>query len=199
MAEQQNEVIEGVQVLGRLPVSYLQDHAQLDENWTLIHATHMTRGEISTTARSGAAVCVCPTTEANLGDGVFSGREFLVEFDGRLAIGGDSHVTVNPCAELRMLEYSQRLSEQKRAILCDEARSVGRFLCDKVSASGNSVTGLNVGSIEIGKQADFAVIDQPEFLLDLPTDRLLDYTIFNEFQLPIVQSICRGKLIHDNN
>ena len=78
--------------------------------WTLIgvfvHATHASEQELESLAETQAVVCLCPTTEANLGDGIFPLNTWL-DRDGRVAIGSDSHVGVNPFEELRWIEYEQ--------------------------------------------------------------------------------------------
>ena len=131
VAEQTAEVVECQSCYGKRPVELLLDTAAVDARWCLIHATHMTENETSRLAESGAVVGLCPTTEANLGDGLFAAAEFL-EAGGRIAIGSDSHVAVNPFAELRLLEYGQRLTTHRRAVLCDEQRSCGDRLFQEV-------------------------------------------------------------------
>ena len=92
---------------GRRPVAHLLDVAPVGRRWCLIHATHMDDDETAALARSGAVAGLCPTTEANLGDGLFNLAAFL-EAGGRFGIGSDSHVSVSPVEELRWLEYGQR-------------------------------------------------------------------------------------------
>ena len=114
IAEQQAEVADGLATHGRRPVQLLLDELPVDARWTLVHATHLDKAEVRGIAASGATVAVCPTTEANLGDGLFPLRAFLAA-GGRYGIGSDSHVSVSPVEDLRWLEYGQRLMEQKRA------------------------------------------------------------------------------------
>ena len=77
IAEQTGEVDDCVAVRGVRPVQWLLDHADVDARWTLVHATHLDDAEVAATARSGATVAICPTTEANLGDGLFRLRDYL--------------------------------------------------------------------------------------------------------------------------
>src|SRR3546814_15874301 len=79
----------------------------IDARWCLVHATHLTDSECAALAASGAVAGLCPTTEANLGDGLFPAQAFLTA-GGRIGIGSDSHISVDAAEELRLLEYGQR-------------------------------------------------------------------------------------------
>lgn len=142
VAEQVPEVEECIALRGARPVRWLLDHAPVDARWTLVHATHLDAGEVEGIARSRATVAICPTTEANLGDGLFPLRAFL-DAGGRWGIGSDSHVSVSPVEELRWLEYGQRLATRRRCIAVDaDAGSVGEALLRGVRASAGDATGL---------------------------------------------------------
>ncbi|MDZ4814627.1 MAG: formimidoylglutamate deiminase, partial [Pseudomonadota bacterium] len=128
IAEQMPEVDECLNLRGQRPVAWLLDHADVDRRWTLVHATHIDDAEVAGVARSGATVAVCPTTEANLGDGLFPLKAFL-DAGGSMAIGSDSHVSISPVEELRWLEYGQRLRAQRRNIAVGATQaSVGERL-----------------------------------------------------------------------
>jgi len=120
VAEQPREVAECQAWSGRRPVEWLLERGVVDAHWCLVHATHMTGEETHALARSGAVVGLCPTTEANLGDGLFPLAEFLAE-GGRIGIGSDSHVSVSPVEELRWLEYGQRLATGRRNVAATAA------------------------------------------------------------------------------
>lgn len=142
IAEQQIEVEECQALRGAPPVRWLLDHVPVDGRWTLVHATHLRNDEIRDAASSGATVAICPTTEANLGDGVFALREWL-DAGGRWGIGSDSHVSVSPVEELRWLEYVQRLVTQRRNIASDaHCPSVGETLLTGVRQSAAAATGF---------------------------------------------------------
>ena len=115
IAEQIAEVEECLALRGARPVEWLLANAPVNERWTLVHATHLLPTEIDGIARSKAVVALCPTTEANLGDGLFPLREFIAA-GGRFGIGSDSNVSVSPVEELRWLEYGQRLATRQRNI-----------------------------------------------------------------------------------
>ncbi len=115
VAEQTAEVEAALDVLGTRPVEWLTEHLPLSRRWCLVHATHMTAAEIDALAPSGAVVGLCPTTEGNLGDGIFPLAAWL-DAGGATAIGSDSHVGIDVGEELRWLEYGQRLRGRRRTI-----------------------------------------------------------------------------------
>jgi formimidoylglutamate deiminase len=115
VSEQVAEVEECLQVRGARPVQWLLANASVDRRWTLVHATHLDAAETAGIARSGAVVALCPSTEANLGDGLFPLRDYIAQ-GGRYGIGSDSNVSVSPVEELRWLEYGQRLATRQRNI-----------------------------------------------------------------------------------
>ena len=143
VAEQIGEVQDCLALRGARPVEWLLANADVDGRWTLVHATHLDAGEIAGIARSGATVALCPTTEANLGDGLFPMREFLAA-GGRWGIGSDSHISVSPVEELRWLEYGQRLLSRHRNIVADAGSpSVGETLLRGVARSRARATGFD--------------------------------------------------------
>lgn len=177
VAEQEQEVADCLAFTGRRPVEFLLDEFPVDRQWCLIHATHLTAEEAGRIAASGAVVGLCPTTEANLGDGIFDGEEYLLRQPGRIAIGGDSHVAINPWAELRQLETSQRLKTRRRAVLCTAESSCGEFLYDSLARGGAQALGVPGGELAVGKRADFLVLGSREGV-DFSPGRLLDQAIF---------------------
>ncbi len=124
VAEQRREVRECVAERGARPVEWLLDHAPVDERWCLVHATHTTEAELAAIARRGAVAGLCPTTEANLGDGLFPLSDFAAR-GGRFGIGTDSHVSRSPVEELRLLDYGQRLVSERRVVLGDAGGAGG--------------------------------------------------------------------------
>jgi formimidoylglutamate deiminase len=158
-AEQKNEVEESVAALGRPPVAWLMDNCEIGPRWCLVHATHMDDAEISRLAGSGAVAGLCPLTEANLGDGIFPAEPFLAG-GGRFGIGSDSNIAIDAAAELRQLEYAQRLRRHGRNVLAGEAgQSTGRRLYDGALAGGAQALGRRIGSLAPGRRADIVVLD----------------------------------------
>lgn len=141
IAEQIGEVQDCLSLRGARPVEWLQQNFEVDSRWTLVHATHLTPVETKQLAASGATVAICPTTEANLGDGLFPLRAYL-DAGGAWGIGSDSHISVSPVEELRWLEYGQRLVTRHRNIAVGpESSSVGETLLRGALTSGENATG----------------------------------------------------------
>jgi formimidoylglutamate deiminase len=159
IAEQIGEVQDCLALRNARPVEWLLDHAPVDPRWTLVHATHLTGEEAAAIAASGATVAICPTTEANLGDGLFPLRAYL-DAGGAWGIGSDSHVSVSPVEELRWLEYGQRLQTHHRNIAVRaDSSSVGGTLLQGVLSSAANATGQPVGTLAPGSAADWVVLD----------------------------------------
>ncbi|WP_028920786.1 formimidoylglutamate deiminase [Pseudoxanthomonas suwonensis] len=159
IAEQVGEVQDCLAVRNARPVEWLLANAPVDAGWTLVHATHLTADEVAGIARSGATVALCPTTEANLGDGLFPLRDYLAA-GGRWGVGSDSHISVSPVEELRWLEYGQRLQARRRNMAAGgEGDSVGEALLRGTLASGAQATGQPVGELAPGMAADWIVLD----------------------------------------
>ena len=158
IAEQEREVLACQQQFGQRPIEWLLEHARPDRRWCLVHATHATTAELQGIAAAGAVVGLCPTTEANLGDGIFPTETFLAA-GGDFAIGSDSHISLSPIEELRWLEYQSRLLRRQRNVLVAKEGSGGSMLWRKACGAGARVTGRNVGALAVGKRADIVVLD----------------------------------------
>ena len=162
IAEQAQEVADCIAWSGQRPVAWLLDHAAVDARWCLVHATHIDDSERTRLAASGAVAGLCPTTEANLGDGIFPARDYLGGArPGRIAIGTDSHVSVSLAEELRLLEYGQRLVAGQRAVLANDAQpSPGQRMFTAAAEGGAQALGINAGRIAPGARADLVVLDR---------------------------------------
>jgi formimidoylglutamate deiminase len=179
IAEQQGEVNEVVQALGERPVRWILNEFDVDERWCFIHATHTDDAELIDFAKSGAIAGLCPITEANLGDGIFDARKFF-DNGGRYGIGSDSNIRVGLSEELRMLEVSQRLRDQRRVVLSsDTTPSNGRFLYERAALGGAQALARNSGVIKVGALADLVALDDEHYSLSgLSNDTILDTWIF---------------------
>jgi formimidoylglutamate deiminase len=158
-AEQVREVEECIAALGRRPVEWLLENVALDSRWCVIHATHTTAAEIEALAASQAAVGLCPLTEASLGDGIFDGAAYLAA-GGRFGIGTDANIQIDAAAELRQLEYGQRLAQRARNVMAlAEGESTGRRLYAAALAAGAQALQRPIGSLAIGSRADIVLLD----------------------------------------
>jgi formimidoylglutamate deiminase len=159
VAEQTAEVDACVAAQGARPVQWLLDRFDVNARWCIVHATHVDADETVALATSGAVAGLCLTTEANLGDGVFPAHEYLAA-GGRFGIGSDSHIGVDWRAELRLLEYGQRLVRRQRNVLASEHAP---YVADRLFAAaldgGAHATGRATGALEAGRRADWIVLD----------------------------------------
>lgn len=174
ISEQVREVNEAVLALGKRPVQWLLDTFDLDESWILVHATHMTAAERKQLAATGAVACLCPTTEADLGDGYFALPEWMAG-GGHWAIGTDSNVSVNPAEELRLLDWHQRLHSRRRnAFHFDPSLGAGTRLFVQALAGGRRAAALPVGRIEAGSHADFIALHRAPSQAAMSADEVLN-------------------------
>jgi len=177
IAEQQREVDDCLAWSGQRPITWLYEHQAVSERWCLVHATHAGHEELHRMAESNVVVGLCPTTEANLGDGIFPAEPF-VRAHGHLGVGSDSHVSVSPVEELRWLEYGQRLLSERRNRLASWGESVGMALYQSALEGGARALGQPVGAIAPGYRADLLVLDGEHPLLASAADKALDRWLF---------------------
>ena len=180
IAEQQGEVQQSLDWSGRRPVQWLLENIDVDQRWCLIHATHLVADEVQGMARSGAVAGLCPTTEANLGDGLFPLEPFLAA-GGRFGVGSDSHISQSAVEELRWLEYGQRLQQQRRNIaVSPQQRNVGDFLWQGALQGGAQASGRPLGALAPGKRADLIVLDSEHpNMFGLALDEVLGSFVFS--------------------
>jgi formimidoylglutamate deiminase len=169
IAEQIGEVQDCLAIRKARPVEWLFDHADVDARWCLVHATHLTEEETRRIAESGAVAGLCPTTEANLGDGLFPLKPYL-DAGGVIGIGSDSHISVSPVEELRWLEYGQRLVTRHRNVSASATMpSTGETLLAHALAGGAQASGANIGRLDakhgVAPRADLVVLDDASPLL----------------------------------
>ncbi|WP_455817854.1 formimidoylglutamate deiminase [Pseudomonas cerasi] len=178
IAEQEKEVNDSLAWSGERPVSWLLGRFTVDARWCLIHATHLDEQEIRRLAASQAVAGLCPTTEANLGDGIFPATDYVAQ-GGRWGIGSDSHVSLDVVEELRWLEYAQRLRDRRRnRIVTTQQSSVGDVLYQQALAGGAQACGVKIGSLQAGYRADWLVLAGDALLESTPDASLLNRWLF---------------------
>ena len=181
IAEQTAEVDDCRAATGARPLEWLARELPLDARWQLVHATHAEPAEIDAVARSGAGVVLCPSTEANLGDGLPDLPRWLAA-GVPLAIGSDSQVGRAWPEELRWLEYGQRLLHRRRNVAADPPRFEGATaarLFELALAGGGAAAGQARWGLQVGARADLLVLDaRGAGLQGLPAANLLDALVF---------------------
>jgi formimidoylglutamate deiminase len=193
IAEQRREVDECVAALGQRPVAWLVDHVAVDERWCLVHATHMDDAESAAAARTGAVAGLCPTTEANLGDGTFDLPRWR-DAGGSWGIGSDSHVCVDAGLDLAMLEYSQRLATGRRNVVADRHEPwVATAMTSAAVVGGARASGRDVAGLAVGASADFVVLDaRHPALAGLDAPAMLSAAVFASDRASAIRHIVVG-------
>ena len=160
IAEQTAEVDECIATHGARPIQWLLENIEVDDNWCLVHATHADVKELTSLANSTAVICLCPTTEGNLGDGIFPIKVWST-LGGGLAIGSDSQISVNPFEELRWVEYGHRLLFRTRNVIADKPDTqTGELLFRDAVAGGNQACGDTRIPLETGSTADLITLKE---------------------------------------
>jgi formimidoylglutamate deiminase len=186
VAEQRAEIDACIKATGQRPVEYLWHQIQRVSPYKyalqLIHSTHTIQSEIELAAQFNGAIVICPTTESNLGDGVTDVAAWL-DANVSMTIGSDSHVCRDWREELRLLEYGQRLTRERRNVLAAPERGLAstavRLYNAVINGSANAA-GLNEWGFVIGARADLLLIDQTDSsLVGVPVERLLDVMVFS--------------------
>ncbi len=195
VAEQEKEVNDSLAWSGERPVAWLYNRFEVDQRWCLIHATHLDDSEIHRMAASGAIAGLCPTTEANLGDGIFPAVEYIAQ-GGRWGIGSDSHVSLSAQEELRWLEYGQRLRDRRRnRITLPHQPSVGDLLWQQAAQGGAQACAINTGELAVGKRADWLVLENDAFLSSVSSASLLNRWLFGGTQSQIRDVFVAGNQV----
>jgi formimidoylglutamate deiminase len=180
IAEQTAEVADCQAATGARPIAWLARELPLDARWQLVHATHALPAEIDAVATSGAGLVICPSTEANLGDGLADLPRWLAS-GAPLSIGSDSQVSRSALEELRWLEYGQRLVLRQRNVAAEpgvQAATAAR-LFEGLRRGGAAAAGFARWGLQVGARADLLVLDEGAAgLQGTPPSHTLDALVF---------------------
>lgn len=166
VSEQLKEIEDSIVYLGKRPVEWLLENVKMNNRFHLVHATHLTDDETKGIAKSGANVVICPTTEGNLGDGLFPLKNFQ-NAGGKWSIGTDSHIGINPLEELRVLDYGQRLiSHQRNSFTSSNQGDSGMVAIEMATLAGRkAMNNFSETYFGIGDQLNVAILNQNAPLL----------------------------------
>lgn len=156
--EQLREIDDALAYYGQRPMELLLGTLGTATDVTAVHCTHTRPEDMERFLAAGGTVCICPLTEANLGDGI-ADLPFLHEHGGAVCLGSDSNARISPLEEMRWLEYAQRLSTQSRGVLRDDEGQVARTLLRAATIAGAEALGVEAGQIAPGTWADLVAID----------------------------------------
>jgi formimidoylglutamate deiminase len=194
--EQRAEIEQCLAAQGCTPIELLERFGALGAKTTIVHATHANATEIALLAQHDCTVCVCPTTEGDLGDGIAPYAELLTAHIP-LAIGSDSNTRLDPIEELRWAEYSARMRYQRRRVLiADELASPGPLLLEYGTRRGAAALGLETGVIASGMLADFVAVDTNHpSLAGWNTEDFLDVVFFGSSSDIMTQTWVQGRRV----
>lgn len=192
-AEQTKEVGACLAHTGKRPVAWLLEQVPVDEHWCLIHATHSDAAEVQALAKSGAVAGLCPSTEANLGDGIFPALDYVAA-GGCFGLGTDSHITLNPFDELRLLEYGQRLTHRQRNVMFED----GTQLYHAAALGSAQALGFQ-GGLQVGADASLLALDTDHPLMTGRTPPQMLQTAIYALSAPPVRHLwVRGEQLIDD-
>jgi formimidoylglutamate deiminase len=200
VSEQLKEIEDALAFLRKRPVEWLLDNIKLDERFHLVHATHLTDDETERLAKTQANVVLCPSTEGNLGDGIFALRNYQ-SFGGNWSLGTDSHVGLNPLEELRILDYGQRLITHKRNTFTnDKTEDGGLYAITKATASGRkAMNNYESEFFTVGASFDACIINADAPLLaNTKTGNLAASIIYSTDASQIYGTFVAGKLVQND-
>lgn len=196
VSEQRAENEACLREYGATPVTLLEKEGVLAEDFTSVHGIHITTEEISMLAHSGASICACPTTERNLGDGIFAADQ-VMRSGVSVALGSDSQAQIDPLEDARQLDYHLRLIQQQRAILDQiEAQPLAQRLFACSTINGARSLAVAAGNLAAGSCADFFTVDLRDLsIAGNSADDLLPMLVFGLERTAIRDVAVNGRLI----
>jgi formimidoylglutamate deiminase len=205
ISEQLGENAASEREYGATPVNLLAQHGILSPKTTLVHAIHLTEAEFAAVAGAGTTICSCPTTERNLGDGIFP-ADVAARLGIRVAFGTDSQAQIDILEDARQMEYHLRLRDQLRGILDAAARdgwatreSIEGLLYRSASANGYAALGLQGGKLALGELADFFTADLNDLsVLGVDVESLGAQAVFSLAKSAVRDVAVGGRLILEN-
>ena len=176
--EQLKEIEACVHHYGKRPMQLINERVEVDGRFTAVHCTHTHPDDMAAFLERGGNVCICPLTEASLGDGIADVPQ-IRQRDGAICLGTDSNARISFNEEMRWLEYVQRLAHERRGVCVDDEGSNARCLWEIATINGAWSLGLDVGRIAVHCPADLIVIDlEHPTLASWTDDTLLDAFVF---------------------
>jgi len=189
LEEQRREVQAAWDHLGAPPMAWLLDHIRVDARCVAVHATHAEPDRLERWLRTGGRICLCPLTEANLGDGIADVAR-IAPRRGAMCVGSDCNTRIDLFEEIRWLEYTQRLHRQRRGVCIDTRSNPAARLLDAATIDGAEALGVAAGRIEPGRVADFCTLDLAHPILEGVSDDSLAAAIVFGATAECVRDVC---------
>ncbi len=193
LEEQRREIEDCVAAHGAAPLALLLDHLAPDSRFTAVHCTHSRAPELRRLLAGGGRICLCPLTEANLGDGI-PDLPTMLSSAASLSLGTDSNSRISMTEEMRWLEYVQRLARERRGVVRDGGGRCAAPLFRIATEGGAASLGLAAGRIAAGCWADLLALDlDHSSLADADRDRLLEAFVFGAADGAIAATAVGGR------
>ncbi|MCH8822952.1 MAG: formimidoylglutamate deiminase [Planctomycetes bacterium] len=191
--EQRKEIEDCIKHYSKRPMQLLNEKLQIDDAFTAVHCTHTNPDDMDEFLAAGGNVCICPLTEANLGDGIADIPGNL-NSNGRICLGTDSNARISLIEEMRWMEYVQRLKREKRGVCLDENGNCAIELWKMATTNGANSLAIHAGQIEAGRLADFVAVDlDHQSLAGFSDETLLDAIIFGSSDSVVARTCVNGK------
>lgn len=197
ISEQLKEIEDSISYLNKRPVEWMLENVEMNDRFHLVHATHLVDDEVSGLANTGANVVICPSTEGNLGDGIFPLRKYQ-NYGGKWSIGTDSHVGLNPFEELRILDYGQRLTSHKRnTYYSNQEGDSGKFAIDMALMSGRkAMNNFSTDYFKVGQAFNAVLMNAKSPLIATSKlQNLLSTFVYSTDATMQFGTIANGKLV----
>jgi formimidoylglutamate deiminase len=196
MSEQPAENEACVAEYGATPVRLMAEHKVLSSRTTLVHAIHLTQDEFDCVVARGSTICSCPTTERNLGDGVFP-ADVAARLGIPVALGTDSQAQIDILEDARQNEYHLRLGQRERGILDDiHGEAIGHRLLRSATTAGYRALGIRGGSLAQGEAADFFTFDLNDVaVLGTDAESLVSQAVFALGRAAVRDVAVAGRLV----
>lgn len=192
VAEQKKEVSDCLNYNKKRPVRWVLDNMPVGERFFLVHSTHLDDAEVSDLSASGATVVLCPSTEGNLGDGIFRMKEYTAR-GGRWCIGTDSHIGIDPLEELRMIDYRQRLLTNKRNTFDGDA---AQYMTGEALIRGRLAMGMKTtDAFAIGQSFDAVIYDANSPRLAASDEKILMSSLVYHARSRVIGTIVGGSWV----
>lgn len=196
VSEQKKEVADCLAHCNKRPMQWLLENLPVDERFHLVHSTHLDDYELTKLSASKANVVLCPSTEGNLGDGIFRMKEYVRQL-GNWCIGTDSHIGINPLEEMRMIDYRQRLITNKRNTFEGDA---AQYMVKHAVMSGRRAMGTSsVDNFALGQSFDAVVYSASSHLFENTSEKnRLATIVYTSDTSKIIGTLVAGKWVVRN-
>ncbi len=201
ISEQLKEIEDSIAYLNQRPVEWFLNRIDVNDRFHFVHATHLVDEETSALAKSNANVVLCPSTEGNLGDGIFPLKKYQ-NYGGKWSIGTDSHIGLNPLEELRILDYGQRLISHKRNTFYSKQQGDGGwFAIDMALKSGRkAMNNYTADYFKKGQPFDAVMFDANHPLIkSTSTNNLTSTLVYASDSSMMLGTFSKGQLVVKNN